>query len=232
MTWFQGIPGRVLLYPCAGSDWLALLDAFGDHIDEFIFVDLYYQFSELPPIAHSRWQFLPGHSVLTGPSQDNCRSVEDGAGHWREIEPAWLREKYQDAHSGRTIQVTRRRGFGQYALNELPDGSLGIFCHRGDSMGEGGSNTYFLSNRTKRHPLLSNLFDKIKRKFVYPALIVSDGSNTFIRRLKKAATAPKNSLIESIGMTEFVCYGLRWQRVGELNSSSINRSIVWRVDHV
>jgi len=59
--------------------------------------------------------------------------------------------------TNREISIIRRRGFGQYALNEFPDDSLSIFCHRGDSSGEGGSGVRYLDNIKIKHPPLSML---------------------------------------------------------------------------
>jgi len=45
---------------------------------------------------------------------------------------------------GRRLTVIRRCGYEQYALGEFPNRSIGVFVHRGDSPGEGGSNVCFL----------------------------------------------------------------------------------------
>jgi hypothetical protein len=229
---FNGIAGRAFIYPCAGEDWDKPLAVFADWFDEFHFVDLHYQFLHPSPIKSSRWTLLPASTALDGPSDDAIRDVETVNGFHRDISPAWLRETYACQQSGRTIRITRRRGFGQYALRELSDESLGVFFHRGDSTGEGGSNTWFLDNWKARHPPLGCLFDKIKRKLAYPALIVSDGSNTHIRQLRMASQASdSNFQTGSVGST-FDCFGLHWQQVGEIGVSPRGRTIIWRVEPV
>ena len=229
---FDGIPGRSFFYPCAGNDWDEPLAAFAAWFDEFHFVDLYYQFSRYSLIKSSGWTLVPASTTRDGPADDAIRYVLTDSSSYRDISPAWLRETYACQQSGRTVRITRRRGFGQYALDELPDASLGVFFHRGDSSGEGGSNTWFLANRKAGHPPLACLFDKIKRKLAYPALIVSDGSNTNIRQLRMASQASdSNSQTGSVD-TAFDCFGLHWRQVGEIGVSPRGRTIIWRVEPV
>ena len=226
----QGIAGKSFFYPCAWEDWYEPLDAFGSLMDEFYFVDVGYQFSDPVLIKSSRWALLPEHSDLQGPAVDYMRIRDDGLRKFRDISPAWLRERYVDGRTGRSVQVTRRRGFGQIALDELPDNSLGIFCHRGDSSVEGGSATWFLANRNRYYPPLSRLFDKIKRKLAYPALIVSDGSNTSIRQLCAPCFALDDVATRDMFMKEFDSCGLHWKHVGELTVDAHRRTLVWRVE--
>ena len=229
---FNGIPGRTFIYPCAGNDWDEPLAAFATWFDEFHFVDLDYQFSRHSLIKSSRWTLVPASATFDGPADDAIRYVQTETSAYRDISPAWLRETYACQQSDRTIRITRRRGFGQYALDELPDASLGVFFHRGDSTGEGGSNTWFLENWKARHPPLGCLFDKSKRKLAYPALIVSDGSNTHIRQLRTASQASdSNSQTGSVD-TAFDCFGLHWRQVGEIGVSPRGRTIIWRVEPV
>lgn len=117
--------------------------------------------------------------------------------------------------------MIRRRGFGQYALHELPDGSLSMFMHRGDSPGEGGSNVFYLSNRRTSHKPLSSLMSVIKRKLAYPALIASDGSNTTISELMASAKGSNE-------IKAFESHCLQWHRHPTLDLlSGITK--VWQV---
>ena len=68
---------------------------------------------------------------------------------YRKLEPGRLKQLYERVSDSRRLTVIRRRGFGQYVLGEFPNRSIGVFVHRGDSPGDGGSNTYFLANNTK-----------------------------------------------------------------------------------
>ena len=118
--------------------------------------------------------------------------------------------------------VVQRRGFGQYALHEVPDSSLHMFLHRGDSGGEGGSGAYFLSNHRMAHPPLSMLLNVLKRKLSYPALVGSDGSNTSIQQLSSASTGNES-------VVQFTSNGMRWRRAGTLQSSKTNQTVIWKV---
>lgn len=141
----------------------------------------------------------------------------------RQIDPARLEETYLHEASGRLIRVTRRRGFAQYALKEIPNGSLGVFFHRGDSMGEGGSDAWFLANRPRRHPPLSNLFARLKQKLAYPALIASDGSNTTFEPIVTAVRSDAQQPMQ------FKLEGLHWVRVGTMTDEGRRRTAIWRV---
>lgn len=163
------LPGRIFFYPSAGSDWMEPLTQFIEWMDEFRFIDIRYQFKNARPIPLGGWDLLEDSAVLLGPAVSRGHILQDGKGcEFRHIEPAWLSHAYRNPRDGRQVLVTRRRGFGQYALHELPDSSVGVFWHRGDSAGEGGSNVWYLANRPRRHPPLSNLFEVIKRKLAYP----------------------------------------------------------------
>ena len=230
MNALERVAGRSFFYPCAWEDWNEPLDAFGDLIDEFHFVDVGYQFSRPVPIRSDRWVLQPEYSGLTGPAVDTMRFVVNGSRRYREIDPAWCRERYLDRTTGKAVSVTRRRGFGQIALDELPDNSLGVFCHRGDSSVEGGSCTWYLANLNKSYAPLSRLFEKIKRKLAYPALIVSDGSNTSIRQIRDCCAERAGGEQTLSLANEFDHFGLHWQRVGELNVDLHRRTYVWLVE--
>ena len=77
---------------------------------------------------------------------------------------------------------------------------------------------------------LSRLFDTIKRKLAYPALIVSDGSNTRIRQITDCCVERSYRKQTLSLVTEFDYFGLHWQRVGELNADRHRRTYVWLVE--
>lgn len=215
------LPGRIFFYPSAGNDWMEPLTQFVEGMDEFRFIDIGYQFTNVRPIPLSGWDFLEDSAVLNGPAVYRTDILQDGNGReFRHIEPAWLSHAYRNPRDGRHVLVTRRRGFGQYALHELPDSSLGIFWHRGDSTGEGGSDVWYLANRPRRHPPLSNLFEVIKRKLAYPALIASDGSNT---RFSELGASARQGL--EVPM-KFIKLGLSWQRIACLGRNTV----LWMVE--
>lgn len=210
------------MYPCAGFDIVDPIRAFGDWFDTFVFVDITYRFDYFRMPALLDWDEVPASVQLEGLAVDRIRMVERGQRRHREIEPAWRRTRHRNPCTGRIIDVVFRRGFGQYALHELRDGMLGMFLHRGDSAGEGGSGICFLGNHRMSHPPLSMLLDVIKRKMETPALIASDGSNTRIREIVDAANG-------DTAITAFSKYGLAWERTGNLPGRLGRQTVVWRV---
>ena len=170
------LKGRCLFYPMAGSDCSELLKLFANHLDEFHYADIQYQFGEADPPLFDQSIFRRISHKLDG---DRRADVEPPTTErpYRFVKPARLTEVYERTSDHRIFKVIRRRGFAQYALTEFPDQSIGVFVHRGDSTGESGSNALFLGNRQRNHEPLSNLFDKLACKLSDHALVISDGSN-------------------------------------------------------
>lgn len=221
---FAELTCKRLFYPCAGEDWAPVLDYFVAEVDHFIFADLHYQFDRIRPMDVPGLRLLPERTWLDGRAFAALeRPSAYGRRGPRQIDPARLEETYLHEASGRLIRVTRRRGFAQYALKEIPNGSLGVFFHRGDSMGEGGSDAWFLANRPRRHPPLSNLFARLKQKLAYPALIASDGSNTTFEPLITAVRSDAQQPVQ------FELEGLHWARVGTMTDEGRRRTAIWRV---
>lgn len=183
----------LLFYPCSGGDWLSVFKLYADRASSFVFSDLGYQFNK-QKIAEFTSALLPNWLAqldtieLVGPAVAFCKQVRtESTSSYREIESACLRVNFYNRDTGRKVLVIWRRGFGQYALHELPDASVKIFCHRGDSSGDGGSNVFFFSNRIRRHAPLSKLYSTLKTKLMSRAFVVSDGSNASLRHLRNAS---------------------------------------------
>jgi hypothetical protein len=213
-------PGKIFMYPCAGDDISEPIQVFGDIYDTFLFVDIkYHGDSKMPDIPG--WKAVRGSQKRFGSADFSIRCVQDGRSKYRVIEPEWFLTHCLNEETGRQILIVRRRGFGQYALHELPDRSLSMFMHRGDSSGEGGSNVFYLANRKTSHQPISNLLDLIKRKLTVPAFIASDGSNTNIPELLDATNG-------SYEMDSFSSYGLQWRRQPASDFLS-PRTKIWQV---
>lgn len=217
--------GKVFLYPCAGLDIVQPITEFGMQFDTMLFVDLGYQFGDsfhIPRI--DGWNELDKSVHIEGPKVSSLKVFQSGKHCRKEIEPAWRRSLYQHTQSGRHINIVFRRGFGQYALQEIANGTLGMFLHRGDSQGEGGSGVLYLSNRKMKHAPLSNLLNTIKSKLALPALIGSDGSNTSIGELYRAGN-------EDDKLQEFSQHGLLWKRCRTIDRPNDRRlTVVWQVE--
>ncbi len=230
------VPGRKLFYPCSGQDWVEPIAAFGAFMDQFLFVDINYDFDRVPRIQAPGW-IRERAEPVAGPLRDARLYFEEGKLRYRDLTPAWLVETYGHRDSGRHIEVTRRRGYGQYALWDLPEASLGVFFHRGDSGGEGGSNAWFLADHRLKHkpPQLGQLIRTLRGKLADPALIVSDGTNSTIPELAESSwkgrefgpggrTSPKAQ--------HFEAHGLRWDWVGRMRGDGYGPTWVWRVERL
>ena len=176
---------KTLFYPSAGNnDWKIAFEQFKNSIDKFIFVDINYNLNNIEEFTK---YFLSVGNIeqknINGDFNTKVKIFHMNNKTFRDIEPAYY--SLDISFNGIKKQIIFRKGFGQYALNELDDDSLDIFYHRGDSKGEGGSNVFYLGNRNATHPPLRELFNKLKDKLKNDSLIVSDGSNTDSKSLKK-----------------------------------------------
>lgn len=210
------------MYPCAGKDFVEPFTAFADQFDTALFVDIGYQFNQFETPKFDGWRAVEGTLSVEGPPTDRVRRVAKHGHSFREVVPAWWRCRYQKIESRKTVELVLRRGFGQYALRELNTGQLGMFLHRGDSSGEGGSGTQFFANHRMDHEPLSMLLDVIKTKLSVPAWIGSDGSNTPIRELTGAAAGTE-------GHSEFSRHGLLWRRAQTLPWRLNRATVLWQV---
>jgi hypothetical protein len=184
----KALRGQSLFYPAAGSDWHEALELFVDHIDEFHFCDTHYSSpGSLPSPFSNPQSYQLVSSDLRGKSTARIEPPTTER-PYPYLELGSLRQVYERVSDSRRVTVVRRRGFGQCAIHEFSDHSIGVFVHRGDSPGEGGSNVYFLANRHRDYEPTSNLFDKLAQKLSDHALVLSDGSNAdpdFLKRFHR-----------------------------------------------
>jgi len=150
---------------------------------------------------------------------------------YRDIEPAYYKIKIKINDAIKTIVF--RKGFGQYALNELENNSLYCFYHRGDSQGEGGSNVFYLGNRNSHHKTISKLFDLLVTKLMPISLIVSDGSNTDSKDLrkiyKKISELDRETVIKDMINKTITMYGMNLKLIDVLDYR-YNHTLVWKME--
>lgn len=225
--WLRKLAGTSLFYPCAGQDIEEPIRVFAPVVSALWFADIAYPRRLLmePALPHAS-----PHVVVDG---DAAAVMENRDGR-RFLAPSRRIETYARA-DGSSFKVIRRRGFAEIALSEeFPDGSIGVFLHRGDGGGEGGSAVSFFRDRPRRHAPLANLFSLLKRKLATPALVVTDGSNLSprgrlpIARFTRTATTGEEAFAQWRG-AEVVAGGLRWRCVGFLGPR-YGPTLVWAVE--
>jgi len=95
--------------------------------------------------------------------------------------------------------------------------------------GEGSSNVMFLGNRKRRYEAVNNLWNKLYPKLADEALIISDGSNTAFKHLKKYHNKHDVTGEEIYnGIEDFEGHGLLWKCVGYA-SNKYGPTFVWKV---
>jgi hypothetical protein len=228
------ISRRHLFYPASGFDWNEIILRFVDHVDGFHFCDcneyLDLEKLALEPLFEDPGAYRCVDRRIEGSPKAEKRSPTVDHNHF-ELERGFLVEVFERVADGRQFRVIRRRGFGQCALAEFSEASIGVFVHRGDSPGEGGSNAYFLGNRKRSYEPLSNLFDKLALKLCNPALVVSDGSNADAAFLKafhhqKISGAQAFDILRN---EPHARWRSDWRCVGYIGSRN-GPTIIWRVE--
>lgn len=220
------VEGKQFFYPCAGYDYIEAVNAFFPYIIEFTFCDLIYNFkSDNLFLVGDDFIFLTSE-IIQYPEVD----ITEKTLYCRSVRPEMLINTYVHKTTKKILTLKFRTGFGQYALQEFEDKSIGVFMHRGDSAtsGESSSNVFYLGNKKRNHEILSNLFDKLSLKLSDNALIVSDGSNCKTKFLKKFF---KKEISGDLALEElqfFNKWNYTWNPVGHMNNK-YGPTIVWQI---
>ena len=221
--WLNAIRGGALFYPAAGDDTRPFVELFSNSIKQYHFNDLFYntERDRRYPVP-SDWMLARRKTVPERKIRDcPCEIISTGNARIRNVEPTKLVEEFVGPDG--TIEVTRRRGFGQYALAEFEPRSISVFVHRSDSIGEGGSNMWFLANRSASHPPLARLWDSLSSRLADRALVISDGSLTNFKFLKEARKREARLLYSD--RSSYNKYGFEWRCVGYMNDRP--HSAIW-----
>jgi len=234
--WLNAVSGGIFFYPAAGTDVNAPIAALHEHIKEFWFCDLYLPRSirkrQSDQLIETRLLYSSTKGVVD--AEIETRLSASGS-EYRYIEPSYVTETY-GFPDGHQIRVVRRRGFGQIALTtEFLPNSLSVFMHRGDSPGDSGSNVYFLANKQSQYSPCGNLFAKLAQQLTNKSLIISDGSNSRFRWLRKFHSKHNISGREAYGYhntrPDIIFGGFKWKCVGWLNKR-YGPTLVWGLERI
>ena len=221
----KALAGSALFYPGAGSDYNEPLELFAPAIAEYWFVDISYFTQEAaddtqPLITSSRVMEFERFE-LEGPPIAQMKSRQDASGGtYPFLEPCTRSEFYTHRETNSRITVHWRRGFGQRSICLAPD--IGVFFHRGDSLGEGGSNTHWLSNRW-----ISDILGRLRDG----GLVVTDGSLAHVSQIHKIQ---KSDLLPECAFEQaapFEKWGRLWTCVGWAGSRN-GPTLIWKLDAI
>lgn len=232
----QCIDGKALFYPCSGDDWQVPVMLFSPVITDFWFVDLaYFTLQDQAADRVSPWlgtwpdYKLQDDIQVTGPAcAQSTKIIDPDTGEripW--MEPCVRTERYLHLPSDREIRIYRRRGYGPSAMRKHIDiDEMGVFFYRGDSQGEGGSGTWWLTTSRKR----PGLFDQALARLTDGGLVVTDGSNCMRPYRRLAAFHSKSIGSDAVSLARafhdgrghrFECIGYAGERYGP--------TLVWQV---
>jgi hypothetical protein len=234
-SWLTAVKGTRFYYPAADLDHIEALEVFQDVVDDFWFADTHYRAGlKIEPALEkaSRFRLLEveRNGAINAPLE---RRQDERRRPFNYLKPSRLIERYE-REDGRKITVVRRRGYGQIGLmEEFSEKGLGVFMHRGDSMGEAGSNVWFLANRKARYQPCGMLFDKLASRLADESLIVSDGSNCKINALgtfHNRGVASEDAFKHFQGR-DFEFRGFSWSCVGWM-SERYGPTLVWGLKRI
>lgn len=201
-----------------------------DYIDTFWFCDTHYQAAlNLPPVLLPDSGFRIVQAKKDGVVGARSENRKDSLGlTYKFLKPSRLNETYERL-DGYRISVIRRRGYGQIAISaEFCSSSIGVFMHRRDSPGDGGSKVFFLGNFNARYAPCGRLFDQLSLKLTDRSLIISDGSNStipWVKRFHDKRIGGSEAYRKHSGKEyEYGCF--RWRCVGWL-SNKYGPTLVW-----
>jgi hypothetical protein len=167
--------GTCLFYPCSGRDLAEPVRLFAPFVKSFWFADISYF-----PVAGSVHRAAPALAPSTGLEfvsaeiRENlipeCEWIDDPK--YARVAPCIRAETYRHPRSAELIVICRHRRRGPSALRSLHE-PVGVFFYRGDSGGEGGSGTLWLTVSRRG----ANVFLEVLDRLVDGGLIVTDGSN-------------------------------------------------------
>jgi hypothetical protein len=230
LEWLEAVAGTTFLYPAAGSDTHDFVALLAPRITRFIFNDLHYssRTDRIVPVPDG-WRLVSREGWNLEARDDTPEPRYGSHGAYRHLSPSTLEEVF--TRNGCEIRIHRRRGFGAYALREQNPASIGVFAHRRDSMGEGGSNLWFLANRPRRHGPQSHLWDQLRPRLALKALVISDGSLTRFGLLKLEAGSEPRALYEARkAVGPITAQGCVWTCVGYMPSPRM--ALVWGVEQL
>lgn len=219
--WLNSVIGKSLYYPAAGDDMQEAISVFSGYVSKFYFCDLRYPqgvedrlmgCSYLP----ASFCYRPSSLIRRGDIRaELAYRYDESNRRYRWLEPSSVVCTYLGP-SGCQVRIIYRRGFGEMGLSELTAQELGVFMHRGDSAGEGGSGVTYLANKKRRFQALSMLFDLIASRAGASMIIVSDGSNTDISELRRYSSGNKcgSEIYDQIKESTFEKYGFLWRCIG------------------
>ena len=228
-NWLRATSTGDFLYPCAGEDFQPAITIFEPYVRNFTFCDLHYRAGlQLDPVLKPP-EFDLTSSETEGPVYSEIRIVD---GH-KEIDPSTLIELYRSRRSDRLISVKRRRGFGQFALLSAAPRSISVFMHRGDSPGEGGSNTYFLADCQSRYAPIGCLLKKLEERLTDRAIVLSDGSNTRLKKLQKfhRQNISGAEALNRMGGEPFTRGTFRWSCIGFIDNK-YGPTLAWGLERL
>lgn len=224
--WMEIAERGSLYYPAAGCDWKEFIETFRCHVSKYIFCDLHYpKRLKLNKISEKIADLKLLSSMITGVPDNELVNVKG----YRELDPSWLIERYADQLNNRTLEVTRRRGFGQCGMLEQPSKSISVFVHRGDSPGESGSNTFYFRNAVANFPPLTHLFNSLCDRLTDECLIISDGSNVgkrFMNRWHRKSEITDAELLKCYSGKTWTFGNFEWRLVGRV-SDNYGPTLVW-----
>lgn len=219
----DAIRGSALFYPGSGDDCLEPFKLFDSALAEYWFVDKSYFVRDsadraVPQMTLDGWQLKS--VTIDGPPQATIEMRTDPETNrdYPFLEPCTRRERYVSSVDGSQTTICRRRGYGQISISMVPD--IGVFFHRGDSVGESGSGVWWLSKRR-----IGLVLDRLRDG----GLIVTDGSLSNVKQLSRIKNTQSSSEAAYGEAPSFVKWERLWTCVGWATERHGRPTLIWQL---
>jgi hypothetical protein len=178
--------GRLLYYPCSGSDTRFPLEQFAGNIDSFWFADLRYEKDFRRPITEFDVPCPSGYRVETRTKLKVHSGIRDPF--------IAIRCQLRNPQSGRRLDVLylATDAVGVFQGFEKSNKKISVFCHRHDGTGEGGSNLGWLHPNPAPEGAPAFL-ERVLALVEEHGSIVTDGSNALPEFARVQQKEPSNS---------------------------------------
>ncbi|MCC6489492.1 MAG: hypothetical protein IT364_18485 [Candidatus Hydrogenedentes bacterium] len=221
----EHLRGSSFYYPCAGHDFEEPFSSFVPYIRDFWFVDIVYfrddsALNARPLFAGSKKVKFVGFDLDGEPTAGMENRTDETTGrNYPFLTPCTRREQYEFIETGDLITVNRRRGFGEKSIEHVPD--IGVFFHRYDSSGEGGSNREWLSERR---------FHLISERLRDGGVVATDGSLAQAHRFQEIRLRGQSPEVafESERDRPFTMLNRVWTCIGWIGRTS-PPTLVWKL---
>jgi hypothetical protein len=202
-------------------------------VQEFVFADPAYKrdrSTTRTPFPTNAEPVVRVASEISEPDRQRNGNSEMPGRRWA---MEWSRTVYRKEDGRDVVVVCDSRHASEVLAERFPPRSIGVFMHRGDGAGEGGSALSFLDPGKRSPDCFSYHIDSLAKRLADRALVVTDGSNTEVAWLAKfyASRRPARGACFEAKEVDHEMAGFHWTCVGWLGRR-YGPTLVWGIERL